>query len=396
VNGKKMANMPLSPFELQDQDNLTAMKRKIILGSLAVLFFATVLPASAKADAATLIVPGKSIGELVLGPVKSQGYYRGKEPDETTDAAMGGKWGVWWYLGAQPGDKGRPFHRPDGIGALHRGVPESAFWEVFVTSARFRTADGVGPGSTLAAILQKYSGAKSGESLDQYGDAVDASQYWPYHGEVEFYDDKADGIGFAIRKRNGVCVEVAVIDPANDQGEFFRWSRPASVEDYEVTAENGFTGYPQIGELVIGMSQPKIIALLGQPEETRQGNREASWLWWRVPGQPEGEPPGLGIFIRKLPSGDRVVLGMEVTSSQFALEDDGEVHPGCLLKQIHDAAAQNPTRLGFEQGGSLQIYGDMSGGLLLYQIRSSDLTCATISVQFLTSFGRESNPLPTK
>jgi hypothetical protein len=347
-----------------------------LLGLLAGLALNGFAETPVHAPAGRLIIPGKSIGELRLGP--DTGEYNGAESDDG-DAAMGGRRSSAWYLGARRGDKGRPFHRPDMIGtaSLKDMEHDSAktpgkltITEVYVTSPRFATADGIAHGSKLDAILAKYPDAHSGD---------DDPANWALYGNMQFYRDQKHGIAFAIQKSSGVCVEVCVMPPG--EGEFFIWGRPLATDDYLID-----TIEQSIGSIKIGMSGAEIIALLGKPDQKAEAGSMAggSWWRWRLPSQAKEETPCFSIYMRKLPGGDLGAYQIRVTSPAFTVTD--LIFPGCPLKDALEATwrvAKIDTSQYDVKGRALgtdrAVYGDLFSGLL-FDIRTSDSVCTAISI----------------
>ena len=317
--------------------------------------------------AGRLIVPGKSIGELRLGPDRM--VYNGAEADGS-DAAMGGKEMAWWYLGARPGAKGRPFHRPDEIGTVSlkdmehdsaKNPGKVTITEVYVTSPRFVTADGIGAGSTIAAVFAKYP--------DIHLEREDA-EYWPLYGKMQLYKDRKDGIAFAIQKSSGACIEVCVMPPGEER--YFVWARPLATEDYRID-----TVEEEAGGIQFGMSGPEITALLGRPDEKEEAGSVAGGEWWRwwVPPQGAQEAPGFSVYMRKLPDGRLAAFQIRVTSPAFTVTD--EVFPGCPLKEALEATARVAKIATYPNHAAL--YGDLFSGIL-FEVRPADSVCTAISL----------------
>jgi hypothetical protein len=132
--------------------------------ALLLLFLGAISLAGAAPKENTLIVPGRSIGDIALGLNTGKVYRDRGEPDGS-DAAMGGKAVEWWFIGEHRGDKGRPFNRSGEIGFFSFKDMEHdsaktpgtvTISGIFVTSPKFATAEGIAPGSTLHAIRARF------------------------------------------------------------------------------------------------------------------------------------------------------------------------------------------------------------------------------------------------
>jgi len=298
----------------------------------------------------------------------------------TAIPAMGGKRAGWWYLGARPGDKGRQFHRPDEIGifwlrdmahdsAAHPGKENVT--AVYVTSPRFATAEGIAPGSTLAAILANYPNARRGGAAGEEDDSDD-SQYWPLYGLVEFYRDQKLGIGFAIQKSTSRCIQISVLPI--DTPTFFRWFYPLAATDYVI--DNGADD--QIGDIKLNMTAADIITLLGKPDQTGKAVDLEPGVWWRwrVPAQGKDETPGLSIYMRRLSDGSLFASQIRVTSPAFIVTD--KVYPGCPLKDMLEAVA-GITKIDAIEPKGVALYGAPFAGLM-FEANTSTSTCTAISI----------------
>lgn len=326
----------------------------------------------------TLIVPGKSIGEILLGT------------NAATDNAVkalgkddGGRGGVddaqEWYLGAHRGDKGRPFHRPDEIG-IHTFTDTDkrsivpVIVQIYTTSPRFHTADGIAPGSTLGAIRKKYPRIQPDDGSHNDNDDFPYAfpYYWPCHGRMSFYIDAGQGIVFSIRGSDGVCVEIDVVRPGARRVIHYP---PLAAEDYVIKNFDldGRTG----SDIVLGMTDSKLLALLGNPGEKDETGYGSVWRW-RLPAQGRHEPPGLNIFLWQLPDGTLIADQIELTSPAFVL-DDTMIHPGSPLKDVLAGKSPGISKLAGPQIDETwkapDVYGDSD---LLFDIRNS--VCTSISI----------------
>jgi hypothetical protein len=347
---------------------IVLLRRLLAFGFvLSGLSLSSIAQTPAQIPPSRLIVPGQSIGSLRLG--LEPGIYNGREPDGG-DAAMGGKYCDLWYLGTPPGDKGRPFHRPDEIGTFslrdmehdsadHPGKVTTT--AVYVTSPRFTTADGIGPGCSLANILEKYPNAHTG-SHDP--------AYWPLYEHMEFYEDWKDGIGFAIQKSTGLCVQVCVVPVGGPR--WFSWSPPLASSDYYIG-----TSYDESDYLKLGMTSAEVIALIGKPVQKPKmaSYDEGAWWRWRLPPQASDEAPGLAIYMRKLSDGTLYAFQIRYSSPAFIVIDS--VFPGCPLKDAQ--ADTRSVKIKSDPYNHTDIYGDLNQGLL-FEVRPSDSICTAIDL----------------
>src|ERR1700677_511042 len=310
------------------------MQRKLYL-FLPVFFAAVVLSAAPdkvpKTD--TLIIPGESIGGIKLGDsAQSEKELKKLGDPDGGDSAMGGKATEEWFLGEKRGEKGRQFHRPGEIGvntlrdmendsAAHQG--KEAITNIYVTSQRFATAEGIAPGSTLDAIRAKFPEIEPDDAS-----GVQEATLWPMYGEVQFYIEKKQGIVFAIRKSNGECVQIAVIPKGT--GATYHYP-PMASNDYVIDDIYGTVGdiNGTAGNIKLGMTGAKLVSLLGKPDEKHDASGGEMWRW-RVPAQGKFELPALCIYLRKLPDGGLGAEQIRLSSPAFALTD--KIFPGCPLK----------------------------------------------------------------
>ena len=321
----------------------------------------------------TLIVPGERIGGILLGS-DSGPLERKLGNADYSEGVMGGKGFESWYLGTKHGDKGRPFHRPDEIGITflrdmehdsseHPG--KAAITQIYVTSPRFATAEGIAPGSTLEAIRAKFPGIQP-----EQGEI----SIFPMYGEMQFFMDAKQGIAFEVRKSDGVCIQVSVV-PREGSGmkEFFTWGYTLAAQDYVIDDING-----TVGDIKLGMTGAKLLALLGKPDEKRDVTTTAGGvLWrWRVPAQRPLELPALCVYLRKLPDGSLIVEQIRLSSRAFALTD--KIFPGCPLKDALEATG-NISKLDSYKEISVDIYGDLRAGLL-FDVRQGDSVCTAITI----------------
>ncbi|HWB60700.1 MAG TPA: hypothetical protein VG733_14490 [Chthoniobacteraceae bacterium] len=331
-----------------------------------------------------LIVPGKSIGGIHLGsgpdPEGEAFMDRLGDPDGS-DGALGGQASNVWYLGAHPGDKGRPFHRPGELGVYsvedmgqntyaHRGPVTTK--NIFVSSPRFHTAGGIAPGSALKAIRAQFPGLRPDYAF-YTEDNSPVQTRWPMFGEMEFYIDSKQGIAFSIRKSDDVCVEITVV-PAGAKGTYHY--PPLESWDYTLCQ------YPESlgNDIKPGMSATVALALLGKPDEKHNVRASAAGgeavVWrWRLPVQNKHERPGLSILFQKLPGG-MTAEQIQVSSAAFTLNGIS-IYPGSEWK---DAGKKyRYTKLDGLKNDGIDVYGDLNAGFF-FEVRQADSTCASITM----------------
>ncbi|WP_419700858.1 hypothetical protein [Mucilaginibacter sp. NFX135] len=136
-----------------------------------------------------LITPGRSIGDIVLsGDVANVSQLLGR-PD-SSDAAMGSSLMVWHKAG---GYRTSVFaHRKMG----DKDEIISRIQKVLVNSPEYKTAEGLGVGSSLDEIKKSYN-------------LKPTSDYQNKTGKVQVYTDLDKGISFEI-DATGKCVGVVV------------------------------------------------------------------------------------------------------------------------------------------------------------------------------------------
>jgi hypothetical protein len=231
----------------------------------------------AKPGANTLIVPGESIGGIFLGSgTEGRGEERALGEPAGSDAALGGQGSNEWYLGTHPGDKGLPFHRPGEIGANTQTDVEHDSAEhpgkvtctkLYTTSPRFATAEGIAPGSTLEAIRAKFPDIQPDYAYYTDNKGPPPVTIWPGYGEMEFQLDRKQGIAFAVRKSDGVCIEIDIV-PRGTAGTYHY--PPLAALDYTIDDVEGC-----LGDIKLGMTSAKLLSLLGKPDEERKAGSVA-------------------------------------------------------------------------------------------------------------------------
>jgi len=143
------------------------------------------------------IMPGKSIGHISLDE-KTEDVIQALGQPDSSDAAMG-KQMLSWY--SKPTKKDTAVNSIKIFAAANFGGKDEAarVRQVRITSPFFKTAEGIGCGSTIAFIKTQYKDIKkaSASYTDRSGNPV------------MIYDDIKEGIAFEIGS-NTKCVGVTV------------------------------------------------------------------------------------------------------------------------------------------------------------------------------------------
>lgn len=153
--------------------------------------------AASTAQSDWLITPGKSIGHIALNDDVQNVIKQLGKPD-SSDAAMGSSLMVWFTNHNTAGNRTAVFARHH-MGGKDEQI--SYVQKILVTSPQFKTADGVGVGSSKQEIQKTYTLKPT---------STDSNK----SGKVQVYTDLAKGISFEIDGR-GKCVGV-VVHKAND------------------------------------------------------------------------------------------------------------------------------------------------------------------------------------
>jgi hypothetical protein len=146
-----------------------------------------------------LIIPGKGIGQTKLDESMETVFERFGRPD-SSNAAMGSSLAVWYGNHDKAGYKTSIFarHNYDGNNEVFQHVRK-----ILVTAPYFKTAEGLGIGSTLNEIRKHYT-LKQGAGYKEKGKPIDV------------YSDIAKGISFEIDPATNKCVAV-LIHKSNDE-----------------------------------------------------------------------------------------------------------------------------------------------------------------------------------
>jgi hypothetical protein len=140
-----------------------------------------------------LITPGKGIGHVMVNDDAETAIKLLGRPD-SSDAAMGSALMVWFAKHDRKGYRTSIFaHR--NMGGKEEAV--SRIQKILISSPWFKTADGVGVGSSLAAIKKGYT-------------VKATSGYNAKAGKVEVYTDLDKGISFELDKAGDKCVAIVV------------------------------------------------------------------------------------------------------------------------------------------------------------------------------------------
>ncbi|MBD1393429.1 hypothetical protein [Mucilaginibacter glaciei] len=150
-----------------------------------------------------LIIPGKSIGQSIINESMENVYNRFGKPD-SSDAAMGSALAVWYAGHNKAGYKTSIFscHNYNGKDDIFQYVKR-----ILVTSPYFKTAAGIGVGSTLAQIKQQHA-VKPGNDHKAGGKTMNV------------YDDIAKGISFEVDPTTNKCVGVIIQKPGDAAGSY--------------------------------------------------------------------------------------------------------------------------------------------------------------------------------
>jgi hypothetical protein len=150
-----------------------------------------------------LITPGRGIGRIFLnGNIENVSAFLGR-PD-SSDAAMGSSLMVWYAKHNASGYKTSIFsHRNMG----NKDEIISRIQKILVTSPEFKTAEGVGAGTSIEDIKKNY-------------DLKPTDTYKVKDGKVQIYTDLDKGISFEIDSASNKCVGVVVHKPHDNASAY--------------------------------------------------------------------------------------------------------------------------------------------------------------------------------
>ena len=169
---------------------------------LTIFLFALLLSSVGYAQkAAWLIVPGKSIGQIKLEAPAQSLAVLGK-PDGG-DAAMMKAWRIWY---SRKKDNTIDSTHLLAVFTAMRTQDTQYVKQIRVNSPRFRTVNGVGAGSTIAAIKKAYPDVRLVQTYESANKAR----------RIAVYEDTKMGVAFETLNSRGkkpVCSMVVVFDP---------------------------------------------------------------------------------------------------------------------------------------------------------------------------------------
>jgi len=148
--------------------------------ALAVILWAGLVTGHAASTGGYLIIPGKSVGPIVLGkPIPPSAYKVLGRPTSQTPPGRG----------ADGMDSGNVFWKSGLNVKLNDGRGDSNVFQVFVFSPKFMTAKGIRKGSTFAQVRKAYPSGKKEE-------AMDSDFAWAVPGmTIMISGNKVDGLG---------------------------------------------------------------------------------------------------------------------------------------------------------------------------------------------------------
>ena len=151
-------------------------------------------------DANSLIVPGKSIGNVEFGVNDSILETEFGKPD-ISNAAMGKAWLTWY--GKKPDQHNNKTQLNIYTAYKDTSMREKAVQQVRTTSSFFKTAGDLHVYSSLEEIKAKFSALKK------------VAVYKDEGREITIYDDQQQGIAFEIATANeqNICTGIIVHKP---------------------------------------------------------------------------------------------------------------------------------------------------------------------------------------
>jgi hypothetical protein len=155
--------------------------RSLLLIALLLVFpFVGFFLVDAASSSQYLIVPGKSVGPIVLGkPIPDSAYKMLGRPTSVSPPSPGSD-GL---------DTGSVYWENKLIVKLNDGKGDNNVFQVFVISPRFSTSKGIRRGSTFSQVRKAYPSGKKGQ-------AMDSDFAWEIPGmSMNITNNKVDGIG---------------------------------------------------------------------------------------------------------------------------------------------------------------------------------------------------------
>lgn len=148
----------------------------------------------------SLVVPGKSIGNVELGMNDSILEAQFGKPDRS-DAAMGKAWLTWY--GKKPDEHNNKTQLNIYTTYKDTGMREKTVQQVRTTSSFFKTADDLHVYSSLEDIRSKFSQLKKAATYTEEG------------RKMTVYDDQRQGIAFETVTANGqnICTGIIIHTP---------------------------------------------------------------------------------------------------------------------------------------------------------------------------------------
>lgn len=160
----------------------------------------------------SLIIPGKSLGEIELG-MDEKVVWKKLGESNTGEAAAGSHWNAWFA----PTEKGRGAELDIHTSGVSDHSDGPAVTWVRAESTFFHTKEGVSTGSSLAEIWKAFPNLRFSNT-----DSRDAA--------VEFYADGSQGIAVEVRRTRttadssgapdeawGICRAIVVFSPREYQ-----------------------------------------------------------------------------------------------------------------------------------------------------------------------------------
>lgn len=160
-------------------------------------------PINRMKDLSRLITAGKGVGQILLSDDPIIVTKKLGKPD-FEDAAMGKSLMTWYANHDSTG-----FQTSIFSGRSMGGKDENRFYikKIFITSPWFKTAEGLGVGSTQIEINKYYT-------------LRPVQAYASNKEKIQIYTDTDKGISFEIEKMNKISIGVIVHKPHEDIGVY--------------------------------------------------------------------------------------------------------------------------------------------------------------------------------